>query len=224
VFFVRAMTANTWDYFDSPPDSGYSVDNLAPYPPALLRGEFDQSTGAIALSWPASLSSDLQYYELHRGEGPGFEPSITNRIYADVDTMFVDTSIQWTGTSYYKVASVDFGGNRSDYTSIAAHETGVPDGEVPRVLAVHPARPNPFTPNTTIAFDLPEPAVVTLRVYDASGRIVRTLLDGVPEDAGQYAELWDGRDESGARAASGVYFYRVEVGSRVFTRRMVLLR
>jgi hypothetical protein len=224
VFMVRAAGDDPLLSSDSPPDSGYSVDNLAPCPPSRLRGEFDPPTGAITLSWPPSSSSDLQYYELHLGEGPDFEPGISNRIYADAETVFVDTSLQCTAASYYKVASVDFGGNRSECTSIPALETGIPDGELPRVIAAHPARPNPFRPNTTIAFDLPEAAVVNLRVYDASGRVVRTLLDGVLKEAGQHAELWDGRDGFGSRAASGVYFYRVEIGSEVFTRRMVLLK
>jgi len=224
VFFVRATTANTWDFFDSPPDSGYSVDNLAPEPPAPLRGEFEVTSGFVTLSWPPCPSADLQYYELCRGDESDFVPSGINRIYAGIDTVFVDMSSEWTELTYYKVAAVDFGGNRSEYSSISALATGVSGDELPCSFAVYPARPNPFNPTTRLAFDLPEPGQVSLHIFDASGRLVRMLLDEASKDAGRHAELWDGHDDAGRSAASGVYFYRVKSGGKAVTRRMVLLK
>jgi hypothetical protein len=83
--------------------------------------------------------------------------------------------------------------------------------------------PNPFNPSTTIRFNLPENAVVRLTVYDATGALVRTLVDG-RVNAGSHEVTWNGADANGRAVASGVYFYRLADGRSVVTRRMTLLR
>jgi len=85
-------------------------------------------------------------------------------------------------------------------------------------------RPNPFRVQTTIGFELPEPAVATLRVYDPSGRVVRTLLAGMEQGAGTHRLSWDGRDAAGRPVPAGVYLYRLEAGDRVATQRALVLR
>ncbi len=84
-------------------------------------------------------------------------------------------------------------------------------------------QPNPFRPQTMIGFRLPERAPVLLRVFDLSGRLVRTLLDG-SADAGAHQVSWDGCDDNGAVVASGVYFYRFASGDVTETRKMILAR
>jgi hypothetical protein len=85
--------------------------------------------------------------------------------------------------------------------------------------------PNPFRPRTVIPFDLAAAVAgrVELVVYDASGRVVRRLLDA-PMPPGRHEVVWDGTTDSGARAASGLYVYELRVGSRREHRRMTLLR
>lgn len=83
--------------------------------------------------------------------------------------------------------------------------------------------PNPFNPHTTIGFDLDEAADLRLNVFDASGRLVDTLLDG-PLPAGGHDVVWMGTDGQGKDVASGVYHYRLEVGARSVVRKMTLLR
>ncbi len=99
--------------------------------------------------------------------------------------------------------------------------TGVPD--VPPAFAVLHASPNPFTGTTTLALALPDPAAVTLSVYDIAGRLVRRVDRGVLA-AGNHTLRWDGRDESGQAVGSGVYFMRVRAGDRAEDRKAVLLR
>jgi len=84
--------------------------------------------------------------------------------------------------------------------------------------------PNPFNPRTQIAYDLPAPARVSLDVYSASGRRVRTLVDDAPRDAGSHAALWDGTDANGNRVASGVYLCRLEVDGETITKKMLLAK
>ncbi len=79
---------------------------------------------------------------------------------------------------------------------------------LPTVYALRQCYPNPFNPTTRIEFDLPEPAVVTLKVYDVLGREVATALDQTSYGAGVQSILFNGRNLS-----SGIYFYRIEARS-----------
>jgi hypothetical protein len=83
--------------------------------------------------------------------------------------------------------------------------------------------PNPFNPVTEISFQIPTDGAVSLEVYDVSGRLVRTLVNG-HRTSGPYTERWDGKDDNGRSVATGVYFYRMKAGSFNQTRRMVLLK
>ncbi len=96
--------------------------------------------------------------------------------------------------------------------------------EIPDRNALQQNRPNPFNPRTTLAFELREPALVTLRIFDTSGRLVRTLVTGESVAAGHHESTWDGTDESGRKLAAGVYLYRLETPTYSETRRMTLLK
>ncbi len=95
-----------------------------------------------------------------------------------------------------------------DFTIIATVD-GAAGVDGPPAVATRELRayPNPFNPQTTFAYELAERGHLRLRVYDAQGRLVRTLHDG-PAEAGSFVRQWDGRDQTGARVASGVYFGR----------------
>lgn len=83
--------------------------------------------------------------------------------------------------------------------------------------------PNPFNPSTVIAYDVAHAGTVKLHVFDAAGRLVRTLVDAnVP--AGRHTVRWDGADDQGRPAASGRYYYRLRVGPKVLTRDMTLIK
>ncbi|MCG3158533.1 MAG: hypothetical protein DKINENOH_05177 [bacterium] len=94
---------------------------------------------------------------------------------------------------------------------------------VPENYALQQNYPNPFNPTTLIHFDLPEAGQVKLTVYDAMGRLVRTLVSE-HRPAGSYEILWDATDEQGTRVASGVYLYRLEVNDFTAVRRMLMLK
>ncbi len=96
-------------------------------------------------------------------------------------------------------------------------------GASPLRYAIAQNRPNPFNPSTEIRFTAAAEAPVSLRVYDVEGRVVRTLVDGVMP-AGEHVAVWDGRDGNGAAAASGIYYYKIEAGDFMATRKMVLVK
>ncbi len=135
VFFVRALTETPEIYFDSAPDSGYSVCDIIPPDP---------------------------------GEDPDPQP-------AEHD--------DYLGRNY----------------------------------------PNPFNPVTEIRFGLKEHGHVLIRIYDTGGRLVRTLVNG-EMPAGDHAEEWNGTDDFGRMAASGIYFCRLEARELSCSIKMVLLR
>ncbi|MFN0151929.1 MAG: FlgD immunoglobulin-like domain containing protein [bacterium] len=102
--------------------------------------------------------------------------------------------------------------------------TAVSEPQFTNGLALGQNRPNPVSHETTIEYQIPSGgADVTLAVYDAAGRLVRTLLDGHRE-AGIWSSQWNGDDERGQRVAPGVYFYRMRTDSRIESRRMLLAR
>lgn len=92
-----------------------------------------------------------------------------------------------------------------------------------RGVTLRQNHPNPFNPTTTITFDLAEAATVDLTVFDAGGRFVRRLDRG-QRAAGVHRITWNGTDERGEPVASGLYFYRLEMGGEVVSRKMVLLK
>jgi flagellar hook assembly protein FlgD len=83
--------------------------------------------------------------------------------------------------------------------------------------------PNPFNPSTTISFVLPEAAQVSLKIYDVTGQLVQTLVEGFVE-AGRHQVVWDGANQHGVPVASGVYFYQLQAGEFKQVRKMSLLK
>lgn len=93
---------------------------------------------------------------------------------------------------------------------------------VPHGLTLSQNYPNPFNPATTISFALPARGTVNLAVYDLAGRLVRTLVNDVLA-AGPHAILWDGQDQTGRMAASGIYLYRLATPEQELLGKMMLV-
>jgi protocatechuate 3,4-dioxygenase beta subunit len=105
----------------------------------------------------------------------------------------------------------------------AGAAVAVGDEALPDVTVLHANHPNPFNPSTTIRYQLHAGGPVTLEIHDARGRRVRTLVRAVQE-AGYHSVLFDGRDERGARLASGVYLSCLEAAGRRSVRPLVLAK
>lgn len=130
------------------------------------------------------------------------------------------------------------GGDASDPTWVAVQgfpaalpwEPGIPgspgmpgsDAEHRPAFALHASQPNPFGRETTIRFELPEEADVTLRIFDLAGREVRTLVAG-RQAAGAHSVIWDGRDDSGRPAGAGLHLCRILYGDQRASRKLVRL-
>ena len=95
--------------------------------------------------------------------------------------------------------------------------------QLPTAFALDQNYPNPFNPATTIRFALPNNAQVRMSVYDILGREVRTLMNA-DLNAGYHQVVWDGKNNLGTSVSSGVYIYRVEAGSFISTKKMMLMK
>ena len=84
--------------------------------------------------------------------------------------------------------------------------------------------PNPFNPQTTVAFEIQEQAKVSLLVFDVSGRLVRVLMDHEIVEEGRHEAVWNSRDDTGREVAAGVYFYRLVMGQWTDMKRMTLIK
>ncbi len=116
--------------------------------------------------------------------------------------------------------------NGDRYFTQTATVTAVADGYesgLPQSFRLHPNVPNPFNDQTLIRYDLSVTSVVRLTVYNLVGQPVRTLIAGEIA-AGTNQVVWDGRDDRGQPAATGVYMYRLTTGQQKAVRRMLLLR
>ena len=95
--------------------------------------------------------------------------------------------------------------------------------EMPTVFRLAQNVPNPFNPKTTVAYEVPQESAVSIRVYDVTGRLVTTLVDGTVEP-GRYSVEWDGTAGNGESVGSGVYFCVMETPVYSSTQKMTLLK
>jgi len=94
-----------------------------------------------------------------------------------------------------------------------------------RQFALWSNYPNPFNPSTTIRFTLAHSGAVSLKIFDNRGRLVRTLVNNVPFTTGKvHRVVWDGKNDQGLAAASGIYYFRLRSGSQQAVRKMLLMK
>jgi hypothetical protein len=228
-FMVMAHGTDHFAFWQSQPDSGWSVDNISPAQPASFSAEQSFDPIGLELSWGsgtfgALAESDFSHYALYRGMSSDFIPGPGNCLYEGPDTTYFDGDWRWNSGFYYKLSAVDVHGNESTYgLSGPDNVTGTETPKTPAATYLAQNAPNPFNPSTTIRFGLAAQARVTISIYDVSGRLVHTLVDG-QRSPGLYKETWDGRDSNGRAVASGVYFYRLRAGAFSETKKMVLTR
>ena len=108
-------------------------------------------------------------------------------------------------------------------TVVSVDEDGETDDIIPTAYSLEQNYPNPFNPVTRIRYSIPELAYLKLSIYDINGILVKTLQDG-NQSAGKYETVWDGKNSSGNKVGSGVYFYRIQANSFIQTRKMILLK
>jgi hypothetical protein len=179
--------------------------------------------GMVTLKWTTASETDNDHFVLSRrtasqenfsniAEIPGNGTSSQSH-----DYQYVDNSVINGATYQYQLADVDINGTTNWHDTIV---TVTPESEkaVPSEYALYQNYPNPFNPITTIGFNIKEPGMVRLTVYDLLGREVATLVNGEIA-AGAHSIIWDASNMS-----SGIYLYRLETGDFTATKKLVLLK
>ncbi len=193
------------------------------------------------ISAPTAQRSMLQAMLTDGGSGVDLETISVSLDGVRVGDVTIDGGLlEWTptdpvgaGDHYLEITVQDRAANRT------THGIKVEGGgnTLPTMLELGNNYPNPFNPETTIPFIVPDwnlfesgegsasGARIRLAIYNTAGQMVRLLLDDQEVRSGSHEVLWDGRDADGRKAASGVYLYRVEGGAGAgITKRMTLLK
>lgn len=103
-------------------------------------------------------------------------------------------------------------------TEVAGNSSNQPDE-----FTLYQNYPNPFNPETKITFTIPEETTISLKIFDVLGNEVSKLIDREVRQ-GTHSVIWNGMDNNGYSAASGIYFYRLISSQSVQTKKMILLR
>ena len=213
---IAFMNAGT---FESDISTGYSLDNLAPEAPTGLEAVVVDE--GIHLSWDLSGSDDFQHFDLDKSLSEDFADHETFTL---TDTVYLDPNYTLNEPQYYRLSAIDHSGNVSEYSDIVeAAVLSIDEEVVPDSYALYQNYPNPFNPVTTIRYDLPERAFVSIRIFDIKGRIVRTLVQGT-HDPGRRVVVWDATNQNGEDVSAGMYMYMIQAGKFSQVRKMLLLK
>jgi len=185
----------------------------------------------VLLTWVTQSEDNCLGYHIFRNSSDALDSAIdlqnlvqaTNTSQQQV-YIFEDAELQEDGIWYYWLQSLDMDGSNAFFGPISIAYSG--DGGnnnpgVPLVTKLLDAYPNPFNPSTTIRYSILTPGELSLEIFNTRGQKVKcfTVTHSQP---GYYELNWDGKDSSGQQTASGVYLYRMSIGSYHSVKRMVL--
>jgi hypothetical protein len=224
--------------FYSPIVGHHGIEILWPGPALLVRygvplpiqlGSFTAATlnaSNVELRWTTLSETNNFGFEVQRSyDTPAEFVTLTNSFRAGRGTTLETTSYTFTDTDasdrvrYYRLKQSDLDGRVTYSDNIRVDLlTSVKENAVPTAYALGQAYPNPFNPTTTINYALPVGGQVQITVMNQLGQAVKTLFEGT-RDAGYHQVTFDATG-----MASGVYFYHIQSGTFVATKKVVLIR
>ncbi len=179
---------------------------------------------------------DARLFHTWRNDGSSFYPGRLDWLVYTASAMDVQNHFVLDTRSMTAANLAAHGLNAGDTGLASDHGPIVADFSSPQPVAVEPipalpsrltleaATPNPFDGTTRIRFFLPQAATVQVRLYDARGSLVRTLMDRREVPAGRHEVPWDGKTADGTAAGAGVYFFEVLAAGERAAGRLVLIR
>jgi len=198
----------------------YVVLPAAPTALFPVNGSSNQRGDTLVFKWNSSAMATKYLFQLSRNNA--FSLYVIN------DSSVADTSRKVTGltnqTKYFWRLSVYNAAGYGAFSAIDSFTTGTATGVnngpngIPQQFALFQNYPNPFNPTTNISFSIPAKSFASLKVFDVIGRKVATLVSE-ELSAGNYTRQWNA-----ANVASGIYFYRLQAGSFVQTRKLVVAK
>jgi hypothetical protein len=203
---------------------GWYVDKWVETPTAVTMSSFEAigATEQVELTWRVESEYDNSGYRIFRDGDPIAFIEGRGNTETALTYNWIDKDVT-VGTTYrYRIADVDLNGNETMHDFIA-EATPKAGGQVPTSYALYQNYPNPFNADTHIRFTLAEAGNTTLKIYNTTGQLIATLVDG-HMDARTHEVRWDGRNSSNQMVASGIYFYRLSSGNFAETKKMSFLR
>ncbi|MCK4978957.1 MAG: T9SS type A sorting domain-containing protein, partial [Candidatus Delongbacteria bacterium] len=181
------------------------------------------------LAVPTNLAID-EAIGLFTWDAPVSEDLIGYDVYLDDELVGSPTDTQWqftglvNGQTYTAGVSAVYDEGVSNIEEISFTYTGTEVGNVVVAATVlNNNYPNPFNPETNIAYSIKEAGNVTIEVYNLRGQLVKTLVNETKE-TGDYTATWSGTDNSNKSVSSGVYFYKMKSGNYTSTKKMILMK
>ena len=195
-------------------------------PAELASFDGAMQTDRVVLNWSTvSQTNNAGWRVMRSVDGETFE-AVGNFVQgagtadALMNYTFEDQNLPGVEKVFYRLEQVDLDGSISQSNVIEVLlGARMP---LPTEFAVN-VYPNPFNPSTTISYDLPESAPVSVVIYDVLGQQVRHLISQF-NSAGRYSVQWDARDNQGRGVASGVYIAKVDAGTTTLSQKMLLLK
>lgn len=186
-----------------------------PVAAAIAYFDVDSEDGAVSLRAQFRSNLGVDAVNVYRAAGSGDLRLIDAVFDGNEHFAYTDRAVQPGETYTYRIGVVDADG---EFLSPTREIT------VNRLTAsLDQNTPNPFNPTTMISFTLAQREQVTLSIFDASGRLVRSLVNDA-RGLGSHQVSWDGRDNNGATVSSGIYFYRLTAGKFSQSKKMVMLK
>jgi len=205
---------------DSIPDAVWWTQNYTPY--VTVR-----NNGAQTASFSVSCQADFEGYAFYMDNQPVYDLAAGSTTSISFMPWTPDTALPgyvgvfWACAGY--VGDTDYTNDCQSESVAVGIEEAFDRGPAPARFALGEGHPNPFSVSTRVLYQIAESGSVSLSVYDATGRLVRTLVDeNLP--AGVYSATWNGRDSEGAPVPNGVYFYRLTSGGHNLTTKTVLMK
>lgn len=187
-------------------------------PVELTSFDFSVTENNVTLNWQTSGEMNNSGFDVERNSSDnivwrkiGFVQG-NGTAGGNINYTFMDGNIN-SGNYNYRLKQTDYNGNYEYFNLNSEVVIGQPDN-----FQLKQNYPNPFNPNTNIEFHISNLGYVSLKVYDMSGKEVRTLVNEIKE-AGYYSVIFDGSDLS-----SGIYFYKMQINGKENSRKMLLLK
>ncbi len=199
-------------------------DSLIPV--ELMSFSAHSSDGVVILRWATASETENIGFNVYRSAD---EQGIYQRINTDMIQgagnsareqryEYIDATVTPGQAYFYKLADVDYNGKLTFHGPVSIQVTPLPE-----TMHLEQNFPNPFNPMTTIRYELSTPGEVLLAIYNLAGQEIRRLVSG-QQEAGSHAVVWDGLDNNGMAAASGVYISRLVAQGQRIEKKLVLTR
>lgn len=194
----------------------FEIDGVPLLPPTNLAVVSNPEDEFATFSWEAPVTDEITGYDVYLDD---LTVSVGNT--SDLEWIFSDLVNGQVYTAGVK-AVYDTGVSAMSTLEFTFEGTSTGNNLV-SVTKLQGNYPNPFNPETNIAYSVKDAGNVTLEIYNIKGQLVKTLVDEAKE-SGAYTTTWNGTDNSRKSVSSGVYFYKMKSGNYTSTKKMILMK